>query len=377
MRTFSTLLAAAALLAGCTMPYRPPQFMEADAAFPGLIDFTARAPGKKTDVLLVHGMCTHDAAWAKERVATLAAQLAANVKPAPGPIRQAAAPAVAIVPIDVATSQGTIHVKSLVWSPLTTPIKQQLCYDQTGKSPICAGAPPFTPMRAKLNAKVKDWLLDDCLPDALIYQGAAREQIQLRMRDAIMAATEGADSPATEDARSDIPLVVISESLGSKILFDTLLRMMEEPPHTRAAQVAAREVQRMAWLVMAANQIPLLQMAEQPLAVDAGARVGMQPSPPDSLQRLLQKRRTPVADRRASAPLTLVAFSDPSDVLTYTLPPDRYRDEGVGVFNILVSNAPTWFGLLQDPVRGHEEYLSNPDVGSLIACGRPRSSLCK
>ena len=104
----------------------------------------------------------------------------------------------------------------------------------------------------------------------------------------------------------------------------------------------------------------------------------MQAAPPDSLQRLLQKRRAPVADRRrTAAPLTLVAFSDPGDLLTWTLPPERYRDGGTGVFNVLVSNARTYFGLLEDPVRAHTEYLSNPDVGSLIACGQPRSSLCK
>ncbi|WP_338767111.1 hypothetical protein [Massilia sp. METH4] len=367
MRTLA-LLAVAALLAGCTTPYRPPRFMEADARFPGLIDFAARAPAKRTDVLLVHGMCTHDATWAKETIDTLAAQLSANVTP--GPVQRAAAPAIEIVPIRVDTPHGAIHFKSLIWSPLTTPIKQQLCYDQTDKSPICSGAPPFTPVRARLNAKVKDWLLDDCLPDALVYEGAAREQIQLRMRDAILAATEGGDT--------DAPLVVISESLGSKILYDTLLRMLDEPAPSRAAQVAARELQRTAWLIMAANQIPLLQMAEQPLAPASAAPTVMQAPPPDSLQRLLQKRRAPVADRRgAAAPLTLVAFSDPSDVLTHTLPPERYREDGTTVFNVLVSNAPTYFGLLQDPVRGHLDYLSNPDVGSLISCGMPRSALCK
>lgn len=379
MRNFSAALLAALLLAGCTMPYRPPRFVEADATFPGLIDFTARAPGKTTDVLLVHGMCTHDATWAKEAVATLAAQLAANVKPAPvaaQPLRSAA-PAIEIVPIEIATPHGAVKFKSLIWSPLTTPIKQQLCYDQTDKSPICTGTPPFPHARASLNAKVKDRLLDDCLPDALIYQGAGREQIQMQMREAVLAATAGADP--------DTPLVVISASLGSKILFDTLVRMMDEPADSRAAQVAARNVQRMAWLIMAANQIPLLQMAEQPIAAEAvgvpggkdARQTSMQAAPPDSLQRLLEKRRPPATDRRTMVPLTLVAFSDPNDVLSYTLLPERYQGEVAGVFNVLVSNAPTYFGLLEDPVRAHQDYLSNSDVGSLIACGRPRSTLCK
>ena len=109
----------------------------------------------------------------------------------------------------------------------------------------------------------------------------------------------------------------------------------------------------------------------------AAMPAAMQAAPPDSLQRLLQKRRAPATDRRKMVPLTLVAFSDPNDVLNYTLPPERYQGDVAGVFNVLVSNAPTYFGLLEDPVRAHQDYLTNPDVGSLIACGRPRSTLCK
>ena len=74
--------------------------------------------------------------------------------------------------------------------------------------------------------------------------------------------------------------------------------------------------------------------------------------------------------------LTLVAFTDPNDLLSYTLPPERYEPEGVTVHNILVSNAPAYFGLLERPDTAHLNYLSNPDIGRLIACGQPASKLC-
>ncbi len=359
-------LAALALLAGCTMPYRPPQFMEADTRFPGLIDFVARAENKRADVLLVHGMCTHDASWASDTVATLAAQLAANTS---APRSRTGGTGIEIIPATIATPHGTLQVKSLIWSGLTTPIKQQLCYDQTDKSAICTGTPPFPATRARINAQVKDWLVDDCLPDALVYQGVARREIQARMRDAILAATEGADPAA--------PLVVISESLGSKILFDTLLAMSEEAADSRAAQAAQRDVERMAYLIMAANQIPLLQTAEQ--VPQAGASLTMQAAPPDSLAQLLAKRRATTRERRTpvGGPLVLIAFTDPNDVLSYTLPPERYRAQGAQVHNVLVSNAKTYFGWLENPVDAHLGYLPNPDVGSLISCGVPRSALCK
>lgn len=372
MRTLLAALLATTFLPACSLPYRPPEIVEADATFPGLIDFVARAPTKSADVLLVHGMCTHDAAWADETVATLADQLAAQSPPGvPSPaVKAAAVPGIQIVPHDVTTSQGTIRFRALVWSPLITPIKQQLCYDQTGKSAICAGTPPYAYKRASLNAQIKDWLVDDCLPDALIYQGAAREQIQQRMQEAILAATQDSDPRA--------PLVVIAESLGSKILFDTLLRMSEEKDG-KTAQAAMREVQRMAWLVMAANQIPLLHTAEQAIDPSLGTQgaQAMQAAPPDSLQRLLAKRRAPLADRSPPPPLTLVAFTDPNDLLSYTLLPERYREQGATVVNVLVSNARTYAGWLEDPVQAHVGYLGNPDVGRLVACGEPRSVLCR
>jgi hypothetical protein len=72
-----------------------------------------------------------------------------------------------------------------------------------------------------------------------------------------------------------------------------------------------------------------------------------------------------------------VAFTDPNDLLSYTLPPQQYAQLGVTVYNILVSNAPTYLGLLERPDTAHLEYLNNPDVGRLIACGQPASARCK
>jgi len=350
-----------ALVAGCTMPYRPALLTE-PGQFPGLIDFAAQSASKRADVIVVHGMCTHDASWAAETVDILAQQLGANAGTSPGPGLRAALGGVEVIPESVNTPAGELRFKALLWSPLTTPLKQQLCYDQTSKSGICTGTPPFTPKRAKLNARVKDWLVDDCFPDALIYQGVARDQIRAAMRDAILRATSDADPAA--------PLIVIAESLGSKILFDTLLEMTEQPD-TRST--AMQTVNRIAYLIMGANQIPLLSLADQPLYNGALAATASG----DSLQKLLQKRAPSDKQRRAPQRLTLVAFTDPNDVLTYTLLKARYAAEGVAVHNVLVSNAPTWFGLIEMPDRAHVDYLVNPDVGRMISCGEPKSALCK
>jgi hypothetical protein len=368
----AALPALALLLGACSTPYRPPQFVEPNARFPGLIDLAAKADGASADVLLVHGICTQDAGWAERVVSQLSQAVTDATLPPQAPPRAglAAEPQIQIVPSTLQSPAGRLRFNALIWSPLTVPLKRQLCYDQTDKSPICDGEPPYPFIRARLNARIKDVLIDDCLPDALIYQGVARDDIQRRMRDAIM------DVLAVSDAPPGLPLMIVSESLGSKILFDTLLRMTREEAGSRASQMALRAVDRLRFLVMAANPIPLLSLADQPIAATGGARQ-IVPVPPDSLQLLLQGRLARQPRSLVNSGLTLVALSDPNDLLSYTLPVERYSSANVAVYNILVSNAPTYLGLLERPDRAHLNYLTNPDVGRLIACGLPASALCK
>lgn len=358
------------LLCACATPYRPPLLPDAPpAVFPGLIDLAAQAGGREADVLLVHGICTHDAGWMDQVLPQLTRALRDATTPAPARAAgvDGAAPAVQIVPATIATPAGRLRFDALIWSPLTSALKRQLCYDQSAKSSLCAGTPPYPYTGARLNARFKDGLIDDCLPDALIYAGAARETMQLRMREAVLQVLSG--------MRPEAPLVVISHSMGSKILFDTLLRMSDEPAGSPAAALARQALRRMRLLMMAANQIPLLSLAEQQLAAPEAPMRAAAP-PPDSLQALLRLRHAARQGAADGNSLTLVAFTDPNDLLSYTLPPGRYAAEGVTVYNILVSNAPTYLGLLERPDTAHLDYLGNPDVGRLIACGQPVSKLC-
>lgn len=388
-RALATL--AILLLTACSTPYHPPVVMDADTRFPGLADLLADAQGKTVDVLLVHGICTHDASWAPRVVAQLGQAMGAPAPaPTPGP---GPAPApdgqVQIVPATLATSYGELRVDALIWSPLTQRIKNQLCYDRSEASAQCQGQPTVGLTRARLNARGKDLLVDDCLPDAIIYEGAAREQMQLAMRAAILQVLAARETEREKTAAAPAPLVVIAHSMGSKLLFDTLLRMAREDAAAPAARLARQAVASLRYLVMAANQIPLLTMADQPLAaaeeILAAAAHGpapasasasaLSPAPGDSLQQLLALRRTGVA-LTAAPQLVLVGFNDPNDLLSYTLPPKRYDGAGVAVYNILVSNGATWLGLLERPDQAHLDYLYNPDVDRLIVCGQPASARC-
>jgi hypothetical protein len=169
--------------------------------------------------------------------------------------------------------------------------------------------------------------------------------------------------------------VVVAESLGSKILFDALSAMLQPEAPARVHELGQLAARRLAIVFMAGNQLPILGLAEQriPAAEQLAAGSGQ-----DSLQRFLSLRRQQVGPRAERlSRLAVVAFTDPNDLLSYRLLPSRYQATDVAIADVLVSNARTWFGLLEDPFAAHLDYLANPDVGRLMACGWPNAESCK
>jgi hypothetical protein len=143
-------------------------------------------------------------------------------------------------------------------------------------------------------------------------------------------------------------------------------------PRTQALGLQASR--RLGLLFMAGNQLPILGLAEQDI-LRQGARAAQEP---DALRRFLELRRRQSAPRAETiARLAVVAFTDPNDLLSYRLLPARYAAPDVAVADVLVSNAHTWLGLIENPMPAHLNYLANPDVGDMIACGFPRFAGCR
>lgn len=355
------LVSLLALLNACATPYRPPVVVRASAPFPGIASVIAAAGKGTVDVLVVHGMCTRDTAWAERQIDRIAG-IVSDHAPQPEVLRVAVPGQIAVIERTLPLAGGTVHFHALVWSPLTAPLKHQLDFDTTGTPTDCNRDATCKPGRATLNAYVKDTLLNDCLSDVLIYEGQAHGAIRAAMEETVARVLDANPDP-------DATLVVVAESLGSKMLFDALSSMLESPqPHTRA--LGERAARRLSLLFMAGNQLPILGLTEQAIGGTAlPAR--------DALQRFLALRRNGV-ERRGEAlqRLALVAFSDPNDLLSYRLLPARYAAANVTVTDVLVSNARTWLGLLENPVAAHLDYLMNPDVGKLIACGWPEIAGC-
>ena len=138
---------------------------------------------------------------------------------------------------------------AIVWSPLTAAAKKTLCYDVSRPNGSCP-ASEFDGERASLNSIVKSGLLNDCFADAIVYLGPRGDRIRASMRAAIGAV--GQQRAAAN------PLVLITESLGSKVVTDAILG---GTAGERIQLLGALRNTRVIFMV--ANQIPLLNLGYQ------------------------------------------------------------------------------------------------------------------
>lgn len=371
------LTAAFFLVVGCSAPYKEPRVESrppGQTEFPGIAQLAAQTPGRSIDVLMVHGMCTHGQQWAKTSINRLSSMLGGPKEPL---ISQEPVPETKTIlhRAELQTPHGSIRASAVVWSPVVAPLKAQLCYDQTNKSESCKAldtdSPPYPYARASLNRGLKDELLNDCLADAIIYQGKSRDAISAQLQRAILvAATTGGSKLAKSSveraaAQEATPIAFISESLGSKVAFDAIY-MLQTSGDADERAAGVRTFDRFAQVYMGANQLPILSLADQDVGNETKMRAATK-YPADPLGALLNDRKARSL-LVAREPLQVVAFTDPNDLLSYAL--SRAKPVvSFDVIDVIVSNDWTYFEFLERPDTAHTGYRTNDSVMRLIACG--------
>lgn len=381
MKRTLVLSSTLACLVACSTPYRTPLL---DATADSLPTFSGVAsllkPARALDVLLVHGMCTRDENWARESVAQLVAGLGGDTAQVALAATPVADTGIVLYRQNLVLAGGSLNINAILWSPLTRQLKAELCYDQSNKSGSCpADQAAYPYQRAALNRSLKDKLLDDCLADAVIYQGKSREAISQRMQAAILQAVGGTDGTGAAPLPGDgevpqetVPLVLITDSLGSKVTFDAIFKLSDTPGVSAAA---LRVFNRTPLIFMRANQLPLLRLAEMDLD-GSMAPPGPGTFPADPIQALVDRSSMQGIGKPTNVP-TVVAFSDPNDLLSYTLVKSPFAARATyPIVDVVVSNAPTYLGLLELPDRAHTAYPGNPAVRRMIACGEPALDGC-
>jgi len=245
------------------------------------------------------------------------------------------------------------------------------------------------PNGARLNRILKANILDWGVSDALMAIGAMRPYFRDAMRQLfIKSAAYRPDRTAQHDwlkelrnpSFKDREFIVVSHSLGSFLVFSTLDMALPEPGPGNPAEAASPEeekdlaaryiLERTSLLYFFANQIPLLELADlQPAEKTPAPQSPAQPTDhpeiyvPKARFGRWQALRSRYAEKMAELgarppkPPQIVAWSDPSDLLTWRVP----EIEGVVVDNLFVRNT-WWHWLIAGPSGAHDNYARNKDV---------------
>jgi hypothetical protein len=340
-----------------------------DGSFDGLLKLAETSPRASTvKVLWTHGMCTHPPGWVDGRMQRLVDAVGGTAETVS--VRAVGNRGASLRTERISTGGKTIEVKFLSWSPLTAPYKAALAYDG---STIDWGG-----VRATLNRELKNGLVNDCLTDVVVYGGPNGNDIRQAMNEAVCEALGGrfdgneCDVPV---GASPAALALVTESLGSKLLCDAVLHIWDAANNSSdktavrrlATSLAAAKV-----MYMLSNQVPLLDAAGS-LAMDRTLERGAAPpkmrtSAGDVFGLLSRARRQALP---STGPMTVVAFSDPNDLLSYRIVPDHLAEDlkEFRVINVLVSNDATYFGYLERPDTAHCGYPGNPNVFGMLAKG--------
>jgi len=265
----------------------------------------------------------------------------------------------------------------LTWSEITEPDKRVINYDSSGD---------YSFRRAALNHELKEFI-NNHLPDPLIYLGDAQGNIQTSVTQALcwMFTRDYEQVPQhtdeacefygyTPDELRNDSYSFISHSLGSRILTDSLQSITATVAYGQGTN--SDETLRVAtqWvdilqneslsIFMLSNQLPLLQLGR----------------PPPQVTNQFTNYCTAEGDKQAGrvfAESRLIAFSDPNDILSWSVPPgyeDQYLDSRMcPVLNnviINVAEVKKVLGFELAPAgEAHRNYDNDERVIKLMAHG--------
>jgi hypothetical protein len=357
-------------------PYSTPvvEKLTADdsGTFDGLLTLAeSLPPSSSIKVLWTHGMCTHPASWVDDRMKRLTTAIGGTSETES--VRPVGDHGAILRTDRIKLKSSTIDVMFLTWSPLTAPYKTWLAYDH---STDYGGTFPYT--RASLNRELKRGLINDCMTDVVVYGGANGQAIRRAAKESVCEAMGGRiDGTACNVPAGGSPaaLAFVTESLGSKLVFDAILSIWdatEKSDDKTSIPRLATSLASTRMLYMVANQLPLLDVAGTS-AADRALEAALEQSTTRAHSRdvfdLISRARRHAAP--TAKPMTVVAFSDPNDLLSYRIVAGHLAGDlaDFRVINVIVSNDTTYFKYVERPDTAHCGYTWNPYVFGLIAKG--------
>ncbi len=342
------LAAAALLLGGCSSigkgvtkaimekaeqkPTPESSFCEVTGpGFPGVAAGFANATAEKpktTRLIIVHGIGAQQPGYSERLQRNLATHLGLDaIDPvvksialqAP-PDAKTTAPGVALGSLKISrfynTKGSELLTFELTWAELLDAERKQIAFDDYGIS---------AKERAELNKSLKS--LINSFTDPLAYNGSKGDIIRGSMLQALCWVGRGAWSDYPDSGREACSwrdtkrnviqsddIMISTHSLGSRVALDsmqalgTLRDSLSNDLKARSGMQALDSLRdKDVTLFMLANQLPLLQMGEPPPVVAKQGAAYCGPSAPKIKDRWFKS-------------ISIVAFSDPNDILSYTIP---------------------------------------------------------
>ncbi|PUB89038.1 MAG: hypothetical protein DBP01_11010 [gamma proteobacterium symbiont of Ctena orbiculata] len=257
----------------------------------------------------------------------------------------------------------TINIYGIVYGPSTLPVKREyLCKDVSKETVICHKI-TYNRKRASLNSALKDGLLNDCLADAVIYLGSKGELIRKGVKRSLLKIKGDIKT-------NNSSLFFLSESLGSKVLRDSLLCNIDKKSIEVINLLSKSSV-----IYLGANQIPLLNSGNNNECIIPKSFIDTFDKSSDGITGGFDDILNIIKQHKEFNALgidipegisTVISFTDPNDLLSYEISNEYGENE---VINVIVSNSNTWFGFIQNPVSAHLGYRRNEDVINLLKCG--------
>jgi len=236
-----------------------------------------------------------------------------------------------------------------------------LGYDWLASTPIQDRLPGW-PTPALINRKAKQGLLDWSFTDALLAVGPLHRFLIEGIRELLLETLERYNGQSAQD------FVIVSHSIGSYLMFSAL--DYQEPAKTPGTAPVPPTLTDSTWrekykdflantsqAYFMANQLSLLELAD--LRDPASG---------------LQPHLSSWAALRQGEKATVVAFSDPDDLLTWQIPKDKFAaDSSLVIRNVPEVNACRWcfLWLLANPETAHVDYDKNKSVLKQILGVKP------
>jgi hypothetical protein len=273
-----------------------------------------------------------------------------------------------------------LRMYGIVYSDFFLQEKQKtLCRDVKNATKVCPESMlTYNRQRASFNNGLKNQLINDCFADAVAYIGPSGDLVREGVRKALFAIIRDI---RMHETLSKAPIVFLSESLGSKVLGDSLLCVPKD-----ALSDILPDLDRTTHVFLGANQIPLLNLGYRGERCEIeSALEGLEKSgvPLYSISKkrggiagfldILEAARV-IKEGKVKLPRkglddrVVVAFTDPNDLLSYEVTP--YDIGGRPVVNILVNNDFNYLRWIENPLKAHTGYRENPSVIEWLRCGR-------